>query len=288
MSFQSNFLRFHDQILLQDATHYAPVRQVRDQILSVFPNASPGWQSLSTFIPHNWGSYAMGTGVRPLPGGDYDLDIGLVFNASPSVDAWRLKNSIYTTLQAAGYRPTWMKPCISISLSGFHIDMSVCCRESESRLFLAEGRQNAVVRWRPDGHEWFVRTINAHHPNDPQQFKRVIRYLKRWKDIHFSADGMQGPVGLALTVMAYNWYSPQSDDLSALHTVVRLAMQHFRLGNASLPFPYEPRDNLLRKLSWDQVRQMQSRFEQLDRWLSQAAGYDGLVALQRAFGSDFR
>lgn len=288
MSFQSNFLRFHQEILLTDQDHYTIAREARDHILSRFRRSEPNDEPWTTFQHHNWGSYAMGTGVRPLPGKDYDIDLGLVFNTRPIVDARRLKSMVFSTLQNAGYAPKWMKPCLSIKLPGFHIDMSVCCRESESRLYLAEGRQDEVVRWRPDGHEWFVRTINAHHPYDPQQFKRVIRYLKRWKDIHFSADGMKGPVGLALTVMAYKWYAPQSDDLSALQTVVRLALRHFQQGNTSLLFPYEPNDNLLRKLSWDQVGQMQSRFEQLDRWLSQAAGYEGLSALQRAFGSDFR
>jgi len=288
MPFQSEFMRFHQNILLEDDEHYRPARQARDQVMKVFPKAdSTSW---TTFQTHYWGSYAMGTGVRPISG-EYDIDIGLVFNTRPTAsDAYQLKQSVFDTLQGAGYHPTWQRPCISVAFSHFHIDMSVCCRESESRLYLAEGKQHdGQARWRPDGMEWFVQRMKTHpNPSDNLQLRRLVRYLKRWKDIHFRYDGMKGPVGLALTVMAYHWFAPQpGDDLSALLVVVRQVVRYFQEGHTVLQFPYEPNDNLLRKLSWDQIRQLRSRFEQLLAWLNDASSYRRMDQLRLAFGGDF-
>jgi hypothetical protein len=220
---------------------------------------------------------------------DYDIDLGLVFNTRPdSVSSQRLKGLIFSALQNAGYEPVWQKPCISVAFPGFHIDMAICTLEG-NRLFLAEGKQHdGRARWRPDGMEWFVQMI-GNHPNvsDSQQFRRVVRYLKRWKDIHFRFDGMIGPVGLALTVMAYRWFSPQYNDLRALQVVVRQAVQYFQEGNRTLQFPYEPNDNLLRKMSPNQVVQMMMRFMQLDGWLSEAVEHQRAAPLVSAFGDDF-
>ena len=288
MPFQSEFEQFHRNILLEDDEHYRPARQARDQVMGVFPKGDGA--SRTTFQPYYWGSYAMGTGVRPISG-EYDIDIGLVFNTRPSSsDAYQLKQSVFNTLERAGYHPTWMRPCISVAFSNFHIDMSVCCRESESRLFLAEGKQHdGQARWRPDGMESFVQMIKTHpNSNDCHQFRRIVRYLKRWKDIHFSENGMQGPVGLALTVMGYRWFAPQpGDDFKALRIVVQQAVSFFQQGNTELLFPYEPKDNLLRKLKGNQVRQLQSRFEQLHAWLKDASDYQRLDQLRLAFGQDF-
>lgn len=287
MSFQYNFNKFHEAIKLNDREHYAAVRAVRDRVLGIFPTATE--YSRRTFKSHNWGSYAMGTGIRPLAGNDYDVDIGIVYNLRPSdATPQDLKGSIYQSLESAGFNPQWMRPCIQIAFRGFHLDISVFTREGD-RLFIAEGKQHDHrTRWRPDGMEWFVQMI-WNHPNSTyaEQFRRIIRYLKRWKDIHFSADGMKGPVGLALTVMAYRWYSPQADDLSALRVVVRQAVTYFEQNHTTLPFPYEPNDDLLRKLSNDQVRQMLSRFQQLNQWLNLAASYEQADFLVHAFGRDF-
>lgn len=287
MSFQYNFNRFHQAIKLTDSEHYAHVRSVRDQVLGIFPKATPS--SRRTFRSYNWGSYAMGTGIRPISGNDYDIDVGLVYNLNPSdATPQELKGEIYDSLQSAGYNPQWMRPCIQIAFPGYHLDISVFTREGD-RLFIAEGKlHDHRTCWRPDGMEWFVQMI-WNHPNqtNAEQFRRIVRYLKRWKDIHFGYDGMKGPVGLALTVMAYRWYVPQSDDLSALRIVVSQAVRYFEQGNTALQFPYEPRDNLLRKMSYDQIRQMLSRFQQLNQWLGQAESHGRVDPLVRAFGGDF-
>ena len=70
--------------------------------------------------------------------------------------------------------------------------------------------------------------------------------------------------------------------------MVQQAVNFFQQGNTVLPFPYEPKDNLLRKLKGNQVRQLQSRFEQLHAWLKDASDYQRLDGLRLAFGEDFR
>lgn len=287
MTMQRLFEIFHQRILLEDQDYYSIARAARDRILSQFRDAEPN-SGRRKFTPLNWGSYAMGTGIKPL-NQEYDIDLGLVFNLRPGdVLSQELKESIYDILYQAGYNPKWNRPCLTVAFPKFHIDMAICSREG-GRLFLAEGKQHdGRARWRPDGMEWFVQMISSHpNPYYSQQFRRVVRYLKRWKDIHFGFDGMKGPVGLALTVMAYHWFPTGRDDIGALQTIVKSAVTYFSSGNLVLKFPYEPSDDLLRKMSKDQVLQMLGRFRMLGAWLDNAATYQRPDYLVQAFGSDF-
>ena len=287
MTMQRLFEIFHQRILLEDQDYYSIARAARDRILSQFRDAEPD-SGGRTFTTCNWGSYAMGTGIKPL-NQEYDIDLGLVFNLRPGdVSSQELKASIHNTLYRAGYNPKWNRPCLTVAFPKFHIDMAICTREG-NRLFLAEGKQHdGSARWRPDGMESFVQMIKVHpNPAHSQQFRRVVRYLKRWKDMHFSADGMKGPVGLALTVMAYHWFPTNCNDLEALSVVVRNAVRHFSNGYTTLNFPYEPNDNLLRKMSKEQVFQMSRRFQMFDSWLDEAAKYERTDYLVHAFGPDF-
>lgn len=284
---QSYFERFHQAILLTDSEHYQHVRVERDAILEQV-RQHVYRQHHWTFQPNNYGSYAMGTGIRPLPGKEYDVDVGLIFNLRPElVSAVTIKSAVFDALNA--YKPLWQRPCLTVVRPGFHLDLSVCAKEGE-RLWLAEGKQHDHrSRWRPDGMAWLVTYVQSfpsttHNP----QFLRVIRYLKRWKDVHFSYDGAIGPVGLALTGMALRWFQPQpGDDLSALIVLVRQVVAHFNAGHTTLEFPYEPRDNLLRKMSQEQIRQLRDRFRILLQGLEEAQRQNTVTPLSQAFGADF-
>ena len=286
---QSQFEQFHQAILLTDAEHYQQVRVERDTILERVRQQVANWYGW-TFQPNNYGSYAMGTGIRPLSGKEYDVDVGLVFNLRPdAVSPVALKSAVFEALRLSGYQPLWQRPCLTVERPGYHIDLSVCAREG-NRLWLAEGKQHDHrSRWRTDGMEWFVARIQTfpsgtHNP----QFGRVVRALKRWKDVHFSYDGAIGPVGLALTVMAYHWFQPQpGDDLSALIVLTRQVVAYFDAGNTTLPFLYEPNDDLLRKMSQEQIRQMRDRFRLLLQRLEEARRTNSAVPLGQAFGTAF-
>ena len=62
---------------------------------------------------------------------------------------------------------------------------------------------------------------------------------------------------------------------------------HFGGAQVRLEFPRAPGDDLLRKLSADQVRQMKDRFQKLAERLNEATTKGSTEPLVRAFGPDF-
>ena len=143
---------------------------------------------------------------------------------------------------------------------------------------------------------------------DGAQFRRVVRYLKRWKDENFPKTGHAAPTGLSLTVAAYYWFSSNKtrdyysgrdsyDDLSATLAVAKQLQANF--GQAwnwstnsnrhtiTLTFPFAPKDNVFGKMTEQQQEEFYQRLGQLISNLEQAKHSDNATYLRKAFGSEF-
>lgn len=295
MDFQPSFLAFHEAIKLKNTEENADLRKRRDEVLSHLRGHMQARHDL-TFTMFNSGSYAMGTGVRPLRDADYDIDVGVVFTLDHAKrKAQELKQAVFGGLPSSLGRVEWRRPCITVFRKDHHVDLGVYVRDAGG-LWLAVGRQqDPIVSWQLDGIDRFIADVTQRFPSsatDLEQFRRIIRYLKRWKDQQFQGNGVKAPVGLALTVMAYRWFSPRShkgayNDLAALTDLVERIVASFDGGQTQLEFPRAPKDNLLRKLSPEQVLQMRGRFSHLLAALADAKSKGSAAALCRVFGSDF-
>ena len=71
----NGILSFHDKIKLDYDTN-AELREKRDILCGILSNSD----RLPTFEKLDQGSYSMYTGVIPLDGKEYDIDVGLRFN----------------------------------------------------------------------------------------------------------------------------------------------------------------------------------------------------------------
>jgi hypothetical protein len=295
MDFQPLFRKFHEKIKLKNTEENADLRGRRDQVLDQLQQHMKARHGL-TFRMFNSGSYAMGTGIQPYGSNDIDIDVGVVFSLShASKDARELKQAIFSGLPSSIGRVEWRKPCITVFRSDCHIDLGVYV-EDTGGLWLAMGKQtDPEVSWQQDGIKLFIDDVKNRFPSpqeDHQQFQRIIRYLKRWKDKHFAGYGVKAPVGLALTVMAYYWFGARRsaneyNDLAALTDLVKQILGKFSDEQTRLDFPRAPRDNLLRKLSQEQVKQMKGRFQNLLKLLEEAMSKNSTEPLIRAFGDDF-
>ena len=76
MSIQSEFIDFHNRIKL-DYDVKAELAEKRDILLGILRNSG----KLPGFEEYNQGSYGMYLGVEPISGREYDIDVGLRFNA---------------------------------------------------------------------------------------------------------------------------------------------------------------------------------------------------------------
>ena len=139
--------------------------------------------------------------------------------------------------------------------------------------------------------------------DDREQFRRVIRFLKRWKDVNFSANGNGRPTGIAITACALNWfqrgtrYNPPDgkyyyDDLTALKNLAGSILNQFGFGNQiSVHLPVSPYNDLFEKMTDKQMETFKSKLAILKDVLRQVElTVDTLTSchlLQGVFGDDF-
>lgn len=310
MSLQPLFRRFHEAIQLKNFGENAELREKRDRVLKRLRD-----NLARTFEPFNQGSYAMGTGIKPI-NGDYDIDIGVVFDLDcETFDPVTVKGWVHEAVKSHTARVEWRRPCITVYYSEagepiYHIDLAVFRKDPVAvggPLRLALGKQHSQQserQWQPDGRQGFMELVKNRFSNseDATQFRRVIRYLKRWKDVHFPSEGRWAPSGHALTVAAYHWFSPSIqgwgqgyDDLGATFGLVQNMLQHFRGVYAdgawserlSLSSPVAPHDDVFARMTGEQMKQFKERLIKLSGWLTEARQTGSTAPLRRAFGTDF-
>jgi hypothetical protein len=212
MSLQPKFRTFHERIQLRRYSEDATLVQKRDAVLTRLRSTSP-----RTFTSFNQGSYEMGTGVKPVAG-DYDIDVGLVFDLSQfhNFEAPRtVKRWVFDAVKDHTSSVSWKEPCITVQYQSsrepvYHVDLAVYGKDSYGNLYLARGKEHSAdPRWERCNPKGLTAAIEKlFSGEDAAQFRRVVQYLKRWKDVHFPAEGNAAPVGIGLTLLAYQNFSP--------------------------------------------------------------------------------
>ncbi len=308
MSFQPLFRRFDETIKLKRFDEHAELRDKRDCILKRLRD------NLSiTFEPFNQGSYEMGTGVKPLDA-DYDIDIGIIFDIDRHThDPVTVKGWVYKALEKHTARVEWRRPCITVYYQQageaiYHVDLAILAKDSPAGpLYLAIGKEHSAKEqreWQLDDRKGFMKAVeNRFSGEDAAQFRRVIRYLKRWRDFHFSSEGRAAPTGLGITVAAYHWFRPVKtgpndyDDLGATASLVQSIHQSFRqvwdsslqryIHRLSLQFPCAPQDDVFERMTNQQMQEFYQRLGKLSEWLNEARRPGNVAPLRAAFGTDF-
>ena len=305
MSFQPLFRKFDEAIKLR---RYKENKELNEKSKIILDRIRDKIAVPHTFQFFPQGSYVMGTGVKPL-NGDYDIDIGVEFNVCcddyPPVT---VKGWVYDAVKEHTQDVAWRGPCITVGYKKggqrtYHVDLAIMAKDRYGTgLRLARGKQNAAPKdqsWQPDDRRAFMQAVENRFPDERgEQFRRVIRYLKRWKDVHFPAEGRSAPTGLSLTLAAYWWFSPvEQDDLRATQNLVDKLRGSFspvwdqatqrQIRRLSLRFPFPPADDLLERMSNEQQQQFYQRLEKLAGWLEDARRNSKVSPLQTAFGKDF-
>ena len=222
---QTYFNKFHDTIR-RSYDDSDILREKRDLLLDDLREGLGRYaQNQNVKIPRfehfNQGSYAMGTGIEPLPGEDYDIDVGLNFHLSKNdYSPVQVKQWVYEALRTGNRTVEYKRPCVRVQYhrSGeqvYHVDLAVYSGSSsnwDNRTYLAKGflgsePENRI--WEPAEPKKLIDIFQQKFQNQEghrEQFRRVIRFLKRWKDFNFSANGNERPTGIAITACALNWY----------------------------------------------------------------------------------
>lgn len=315
MGIQAHFDKFHDKIKLgrQDEA-YKTARERDDSITDEVKNAfkDAGYRVIAHFIQ---GSLATSTAVVPI-NGDYDIDRALVIDADDAPDnPVEPKKTALDVLESRGFKNAKIKkPCVTADYASanVHIDFPIYKRSSQQD-YLAVGKENSDENNRewsgadPQGLIEWINDSSSYGDSDKiklEQFRRLVRYLKRWRDCQFSESVARKVYSIGLTVMGKQNFQPVFDDEGFRHDLVALRKTvscildggYFSAaGNGqyrvSVNLPKQPWRDVFYGSSIDTGTQFRNKLQYLKDKLAEAEGLEDereqCKVLNALFGDDF-
>jgi hypothetical protein len=315
MSIQAKFIKFHDKIKLsREDSEYKNAREKDDSILKSIKSAlkEEGYPVIEDFLQ---GSMSTATGVKN-PGEDFDIDRAVViaFDDSPD-DPVKVKIIVLKVLEDRGFKNAKIKkPCVTADYTSknLHIDIPVY-REQNGDYELAIGKKNSSEEnkeWSESDPKGLKDWINdsSHHLGSAskklEQYKRLVRYLKRWRDNKFSAEVAKKVFSIGLTVMAKEQFMPRLDDSNKANDLVALrdtvdamlsggyfSYQDGDLYRVKVSLPKSPWRDIFDGSSLNTGTQFYNKLKSLRDKLDKAIDETDLVKqckiLNQVFGNDF-
>lgn len=319
---QTQFRQFHDNIKLGTYEENDTLRTARDEALKALRTGlstlevARGMNLPTVVDTFGQGSYAMRTGVLPLKDGDYDIDVAVVMAPAPGAmldDPIGLKVLVRDALKAYSTTVRIRQPCVTIEREKYHVDLAIYRQGAFGELELARGKEyssDANSGWESSDPKGLLKAMQSFYAEEQRaQQRRVVRYLKRWRDLQLPNERIPG---IALTLAVMKWFSPVStsrlwgqppieDDLAALLAVVERLQAAFeiKLGTnlwdrkyrLRLNLPVAPYTDVLAQRTERQMLAFYTSLELLKKALGQAQSLvdisDACVVLERLFGPAF-
>ena len=314
MSVQSELKNFNDKIRADFVTK-KELSEKRDILLAKLRSND----DLPSFKELSQGSYAMCTGIEPEDDSEYDIDVALRFSANKDdYDPIDLKEQICEILKNhTDYGAEIKKSCVTVTYkkdgeAKFHVDLVTYLYadkdDENSQLYIAKGKDKYSQEWEEADPKGLVDYINdsVEVGEKRNQFRRVIRYLKKWKNRKFSNTGHTNPPSIGITLIAadnFNYY--EEDDLSSLIDVVNTIVNKFsyvRINESgrymyriSLSLPYFLKfkfgNDIFEKMSDAQMTDFKDKIEKLKKDLVEVRDevdeLEQYKKLNKIFGDDF-
>lgn len=324
---QSQFDTFYRRIKLGRFDEEKTLREKRDIIRQTLRDKLPSvfkahGEAYPAPIFRDQGSYALGTGIKPLDGDDYDIDQGVYFPVSTETyrDPVALKQRVFEALDGHTDEVRVRTPCVTVFYHQegehvYHVDLAVYsdgAQNADGKARLARGKAYSSDEyrfWEASDVQNLADTIFARfgNTNDSDQFRRVVRYLKRWKDVDFPSGGNAAPVGIGLTIAACDSFQARyrdvvmgaPDDLAALDALVRAMLNRFTstwddgklVRRLAANLPVEPRDDPFARMTAEQMEAFENKLKALRDALDAAAcavdPTEACETLRSVFGDDF-
>lgn len=309
---QKFFEEFHSNIRLDEDDENVKLREKRDTLIKDLDERLP--DDLPSFETFNQGSYSMNTGTVPLDG-NYDIDVGIIFdcNKDKYPDPVELKKKVRDALSYLNRSVAIRRPCVTVNYMRdnkpeFHVDLAVYVKRDDDMLDIAMGKEHSEESKRVyevSEPKRLTKLINERYSgDDAAQFRRCIRYIKRWRDVQFSNGG--APLSIALTTAAYHWFQVNKDaltgkyvDLVAMRIWVKALLDRFTYvmhdseiaERLVVSLPVQPYGDVMKKLTNAQMATVQSKLSVLyDALVSaseEALPEDACKTLRKQFGDKF-
>lgn len=264
------------------------------------------------------GSYSTHTGTKPIKEDDYDIDRGMIIQATEEyLSVKAAKQEVYNALvkEFGKANVTVKVPCVTVSFpsDGVHVDIAIY-REENGVHYLGKGKLNSLPEnrfWEKTDPKKLRDKINSAQSDsdDRKQFRRTIRYLKRWKDLKFKGQD-QRPTGIGLSVFAVNKFQPKYsldpvslekkyDDVTCLQNYINSMINDFVptwgeekiYPRIEVLLPTEPYSDVYSRVSENQMEIFKEKLENLYNALDEAIKmsdlHEATSLLQKYFGEDF-
>lgn len=319
-SLQTKYINFKDNIALtRECDHYKKVREkdelITNKVLKAFSDED--WEVHSTFFQ---GSLATHTGIIPLDG-DYDIDRAIAITKATSPDnPLEPKKIIKDVLKNHNFKePKIKKPCVTADYINepFHIDFPTYRVDSNGYYELAVGKEFSDENnrsWSPSDPKGLVSWIksNKNHQvpyitltdEERNQFYRLVRYMKRWRDERYSSKSERKKVySVALTIMIKESFCPniddsgKADDHKALQYTLEIMINRYFTRNSDgnysirVTLPVLPYNNIYQDKGEAVGKLLHPRLKNLLNALKEVDTKDTLKAqcelLRKHFGNDF-
>lgn len=310
---QKYFEDFHANIKLDNDDEKAKLREKRDTLLRALKANLD--DDVPEFESFNQGSYSMHTGVLPLDG-NYDIDVGLIFDCKRDKypDPVVLKKKVRDALDTHGRTLAIRRPCVTVNYMrgdevDYHVDLAIYAKRDDGLLDIAKGKENSASDkrvWESSDPKELTSVICNAFTDYAQlaQYRRCIRYLKRWRNTQFTNGG--APLSIALTVAAKSWFKPYFDisgkpcDLLAMTDWVKAMLAQFQWDSTDeglherlkVVLPVTPYTDVMAGMTKTQMATFKEKLEGLRDALSDAYDEDlpedACKLLNKQFGDDFK
>ncbi|USX13088.1 hypothetical protein NHH88_26040 [Oxalobacteraceae bacterium OTU3CAMAD1] len=307
---QKHFEDFHSKIKLDEDDEKSTLREKRKILLDAL--TANLVDDVPKFDSFNQGSYSMHTGVVLLDG-NFDIDLGLIFDCKKDKypDPVTLKKKIRDALNTHGRSVNIRRPCVTVNYMrgdkiAYHVDLAVYVKRDDGLLDIGKGKENSDASkrvWEVSDPKKLTDVIRTAFTDTYElaQYRRCIRYLKRWRQVQFSSGA---PLSIALTLAAQKWFKPyfemsgKAGDLQAMLNWVNAILNQFLWANVNDSFhprlavtlPVAPYSDLMGWMTEGQMSTVRSKFEVLRDALQEALEEDlpedACKVLNKQFGDD--
>lgn len=198
------------------------------------------------------------------------------------------------------------KPCVTVEYMKdgereLHIDMAIYSTNSSGVTQLARGRDTDPAN---DEHRFWEASeakklnetiIDAFNGTDREQWRRVVRYMKRWRDIKI---GHKNVPSIALTVEAmvqfqavYDKVDGKARDLIAIRDLIDRILNRWVAKRLQIWLPVQTRCDLLQDVTDTQMEDFKTKLTKLRDVLNdadkEADTHEACKLLHGQFGEDF-
>lgn len=242
MPIQTHFDKFNKRIYLTNQSDgYKKAKEKDLSILKDIKTAlkTAGYPVVDSFFQ---GSFAVDTAINSLQG-DFDIDRALIIDEGKAPeDPVDPKKIVLKVLEERNFKePKIKKPCITADYKSINLHIDYTIYQHSSNFFLGDTYELAVGKIGSDKNnkewsasdpkgliEWIESTDNYGEIklSKRKQYKRLVRYMKRWRDVNFSEDVRKKLFSIGMTIILKEQYNPNTlstelqDDLTVLKKVV--------------------------------------------------------------------